>query len=134
MLLLDTCALIWLSDGTLDDSPARPEIEAAATAGRLRVSVTSAWEIGLLSSAGRIDFLPDAKTWFQIATDFPGLDLAPITSAIAIDASNLPGELHRDPADRLIIATARHLGAHVVTRDRRIIEYGASGHVSVLAC
>lgn len=134
MLLLDTCALIWLCDGTLDASPVRPEIEAAATDGRLRVSVASAWEIGLLSRAGRVRFLPDAKTWFQVATDFPGFDVVPITAEIAIDSSQLPGELHGDPADRLIIATARHLAARIVTRDRRIVDYAGLGHVSVLVC
>ena len=53
---------------------------------------------------------------------------------IAIDASHLPGDLHGDPADRLIVATARHLGAAIVTRDSRIIAYAGSGHVRVVPC
>ena len=134
-LLLDTCALIWLMDGTLDDSSVRADVEAAARAGDLMVSTTSAWEIGLLSRApARVQFMPDAKTWFARAVAHPGLRLTPITPAIAIDSSHLPGELHGDPADRLIIATARHLGAPVVTRDRRMIDYAADGHVTVLRC
>ena len=134
VLLLDTCALIWLVDGSLDDSPARPAVAAAAAAGQLTVSTTSAWEIGLLSRSGRIDFRPDAKTWFERAVAHPGLTLTPLTPAIAIDSSHLPGDLYGDPADRLIIATARHLPATVVTRDRRIIDYAAAGHIDVLIC
>ncbi len=99
------------------------------------VSTTSAWEIGLLSrSSNRLQFLPDAKTWFTRAVAHPGLRLTPITPAIAIDSSHLPGELNGDPADRLIIATARHLGASIVTRDRRMIDYAASGNVAILRC
>jgi PIN domain nuclease of toxin-antitoxin system len=134
VLLLDTCALIWLADGTIDTSPARPEIEAAAETRLLSVSVTSAWELGLLSRAKRLEFSPDAKAWFATIVGRAGLRLTPITPAIAIDASHLPGPLHNDPADRLIIATARHLEARIVTRDHRIIDYAAAGHVGILAC
>lgn len=134
-LLLDTCALIWLVNGELDDSDARPALAAALRAGGLLVSTTSAWEIGLLSrSTARLRFLPDPKTWFARAVTQPGVRLTPITPEVAIDSSHLPGELHGDPADRLIIATSRHLGAPVVTRDRRMIEYAASRHVAVVRC
>jgi len=107
-LLLDTCALIWLMNGELDDSAARPALTEALRSGGLLVSTTSAWEIGLLSrSSARIAFVPDPKTWFSRAVTRPGLRLTPITPEIAIDSSHLPGALHGDPADRLIIATAR---------------------------
>ncbi len=134
MLLLDTCALIWLVNGELEHSGVRTPLIEAAEAGALFVSVTSAWEIGLLSRSGRVAFRPDAKTWFARAAGQPGLRTAPITPEIAIDSSQLPGALHGDPADRLIIATARHLGATVVTRDRRMIDYAAQGHVTTLGC
>jgi PIN domain nuclease of toxin-antitoxin system len=64
----------------------------------------------------------------------PGIRQATLTPAIAIDASYLPGELHGDPGDRLLIATARHLGMPIVTRDRRIIAYAEAGWVRVIAC
>ena len=57
-----------------------------------------------------------------------------ITPEIAIDSSLLPGPLHNDPADRLIIATARHLGAAIVTRDRRMFDYAEAGFVDILRC
>lgn len=134
MFLLDTCALIWLANGDLDASAVRPDLIAAAKADRLLVSVTSAWEIGLLSRKRRVDFLPDPKTWFARVTSVPGLRVTAISPEIAIDSSWLPGALHGDPADRLIVATARHLGAAVVTRDRAILDYAVQGHVTTIAC
>lgn len=138
MLLLDTCALIWLINRTPIQPPALEEIERAARDDVLVVSTASAWEVGLLSRRiGRSDglqFTPDPKTWFVRALTAPGLRLAPLTPDISIDASHLPGELHGDPADRLIIATARHLGAAIVTRDRKILDYAAAGFVGAIAC
>jgi PIN domain nuclease of toxin-antitoxin system len=116
-------------------------VEAVVHAGQtdgVFISPISAWEIGLISRPSvrhlALQFLPDAKTWFQTTMTAPGVKPAPFTAEIAIDASFLPGDLHSDPADRLIIATARHLGVPVVTRDRKIIEYGRAGHVSVIPC
>lgn len=133
-LLLDTCALIWLVNGDLDDSPLRPRLADAARGAGLLVSTTSAWEIGLLGRAGRVDFRPDPKTWFSRALAHPGIHLAAITPEIAIDSSHLPGALHGDPADSLLIATARHLGAPIVTRDHRMLAYADAGFVDALRC
>ncbi|MBI2504540.1 MAG: PIN domain-containing protein [Candidatus Latescibacteria bacterium] len=62
----------------------------------------------------------------------PGISLAPLTPEIALASSRLPGELPGDPADRIIVATARILNATLVTRDKKIIAYSKQGHVSVL--
>ncbi len=64
----------------------------------------------------------------------PGSMLAPLTSDIAIDVSLLPGSLHNDPADRMLISTARHLDVPIVTSDRKIIAYTDQGLVKVLPC
>jgi len=138
-VLLDTCAVIWLANGNPLARPALAAIVAAGLADGVYVSPVSAWEIGLLSRSrpGREPgprFLPDPKTWFARVMTGPGIRQAALTSEIAIDASYLPGELHGDPGDRLLIATARHLGMPIVTRDRRIIEYAGAGWVRVIAC
>lgn len=138
-VLLDTCAVIWLANGDALASSATAAILHAGAAGGIFVSPVSAWEVGLLSKpkAGRnlaVQFMPDPKTWFARVMAGPGLREASLTSEIAIDASFLPGELHGDPADRLIVTSARHLGVPVVTRDRRIIAYGRDGHVRVIPC
>jgi PIN domain nuclease of toxin-antitoxin system len=79
-------------------------------------------------------FIPDAKTWFARVMGGPGIKEASLTAEIAIDASFLPGELHGDPGDRLLVATARHLGLPIVTRDRSIIAYAGDGHARVIPC
>jgi PIN domain nuclease of toxin-antitoxin system len=138
-VLLDTCAVIWLANGDPLAQPALDAIVSAGLAGQVLVSPVSAWEVGLLSRVrpGReaaIQFLPDAKTWFARLMAMPGIRTATLTPEIAIDSAYLPGDLHGDPGDRLLIATARHLGAPIVTRDRRIISYAETGCVRVIAC
>ena len=138
-VLLDTCAVIWLVNGMLDSSPARPAIVFAGRAEGIHVSTASAWEIGLLSrlkprDKPGVQFLPDPKTWFASVLSRPGIKLAAMTPAIAIDACHLPGDVHGDPADRFLIATARHLGMPIVTSDRKIIAYAETGFVGVVPC
>ncbi len=138
-MLLDTCAVIWLANGDPMASSATAAILHAGAADGIFVSPISAWEVGLLSrpSAGRslaVQFMPDPKTWFARVMAGPGIREASFTPEIAIDASFLPGELHGDPADWLIVTSARHLGVPIVTRDRRIIAYGRDGHVQVIPC
>ena len=138
-VLLDTCALIWLANGDPLPAAVLASIVAAGGAQGIFVSPVSAWEIGLLAKPRvrrdpALIFLPDPKTWFSLFLAGPGIKLAAFTPDIAIDASWLPGELHGDPGDRMIIATARHLRIPVVTRDRKMIAYGAAGHVEVVAC
>jgi PIN domain nuclease of toxin-antitoxin system len=63
-----------------------------------------------------------------------GVRIEPLSPEVLIDSSYLPGNLHRDPADRILIATARSLGLTIVTRDRIILDYADQGHVRALAC
>jgi PIN domain nuclease of toxin-antitoxin system len=136
---LDTCAVIWLANG---DPLAKPAIAAILHAGSrdgIFISPISAWEVGLLSrpKTGRnlaVRFMPDPKTWFARIMAGPGVRETSLTPEIAIDASFLPGQLHGDPGDRLIVTSARHLGVPIVTRDRSIIAYGRAGHVQVIPC
>ena len=138
-LLLDTHAFIWLIQGVRLDDRALPKVRAALTAGMLFVSPVSAWEIGMLcsprgSQPPRLRLSPDAKSWYLDALRLPGLREAPLTSTAALDAVTLPGELHRDPADRLLVATARERGAALVTSDGALIAYANAGHLDVLPC
>ena len=139
LLLLDTCAIIWIAQDAAIEASAKSAIREAATRGDLFVSPASAWEIGLLarprtSGAAGPQFLPDAQSWFAAFMARPGVRLAALTPEIAINVSKLPGDFHNDPADRMIVATARRMGASVVTRDARILSYAQAGHVAALAC
>lgn len=138
-VLLDTCAVIWLANGDPMAERALETIVDAGLADGVFVSPVSAWEIGMLSrpKPGRsqaVQFRPDPKTWFVNFLRGPAVKDAPLTHEIAIEASWLPGEFHGDPADRLIVATARHRGIPVVTRDRRIIAYANQDLVDVIPC
>jgi PIN domain nuclease of toxin-antitoxin system len=132
-VLLDTCAAIWLVTKAPMAKPALEAIIEAALGGGVLVSPVTAWEIGLLSRKG-VQFLPDPKAWFQTLLGMNGVRTATLTAEIAIDSSHLPGELHGDPADRMLIATARTLGVAIVTRDRGILAYAKAGHVGAIAC
>lgn len=137
-VLLDTCAAIWLMNGMLKQR-IFAQILAEGAPGKVYVSPISGWEIGMLSRPRpnrpvALEFAPDPKTWFSSLMKGPGIRPAPLTADIAIEASYLPGEIHNDPADRLIVATARNMGLSIATGDEKIIAYAAAGHVNVIAC
>ncbi len=134
MLLLDTCALLWTLNGDALRPEARKAIERAASAGELYVSPVSAWEIGLLVRRGRLHLDIAAESYIERAFRLPGVRVAPLTPEIAVRSSYLPGHLHEDPSDRMLISTALVMGLKLVTRDRRILDYGASGFANVMAC
>lgn len=133
-VLLDTHALVWLvaGDGRLRLA-ARRCIEAAAQEQQLWVSAITPWEIGMLVAKGRLVLDRDVMDWLQAALALPGIRVAPLEPAVAVAGTRLPGELHGDPADRLIVATARHLGATLITADAALLAYGGLGQLSVLA-
>jgi PIN domain nuclease of toxin-antitoxin system len=135
-LLLDNCAIIFIAEGKTIDQTARQQIKQASLDNGVFVSPISAWEIGLLATKRAIAFLPDPKAWFRLFLAYPGVRLTPLTPEIAIDSSFLPRpqQLHADPADRLLIATARALDVPIVTRDRRILSYGQTGLLKIIPC
>ena len=133
-LLLDTCAVIFIADDQRIEQPARREIASASATDGVLVSPVSAWEIGLLAVKRGLAFVPDPKTWFNDFLASPGVRLAPLTPDIAIESSFLPLPLHADPADRLLIATARALTVPIVTRDERILAYARAGFLAALPC
>jgi PIN domain nuclease of toxin-antitoxin system len=129
-VLLDTHTWIWLCSGSGQLSKQTVSaINTAARLSHLTVSVISVWEVGVLASKKRALFEPSVEAWVEAALSLPGLTLSPITSQIALASSFLPGGLHGDPADRIIVATARLHDLVLLTRDRLILRYGASGHV-----
>ena len=133
-VVLDTHALVWLVDGDRRlPAAARKRITAAAQNSQVWVSAITPWEVAMLVAKGRLNLNRDAMDWVDAALALPGLRLAPIEPTIAVASTRLPGELHGDPADRLIVATARHLGATLVTADAQLLAYGSLGYVAVLA-
>lgn len=97
------------------------------------VSAITPGEIGMLAATGRLVLDRDVMDWIAAALSLPGVRLAALEPAIAVASTRLPAELHGDPADRLIVATARALGATLITADVALLAYGRAGHVGVLA-
>lgn len=132
-LLLDTCAALWMTAGGLSGR-AEGEIRMAREHGiDVLVSPISAWEIGLLVSKGRVALVLPPLPWFEALLE-EGVTLAPMPPDVLIAASQLPGPPLRDPADRIIAATARAYGYRLMTRDRPLLDFAASGQVEAIAC
>lgn len=134
LLLLDTHVWIWTVEGVTAElaAPAIARIEQASDAGAVRVAAISIWEVAMLEARGRLRLALEIDEWIGQALAAPGTQLVPLSLEIAVDSSRLPGDPVGDPADRLLIATARRIGATLVTCDERVLAYGGSGHLSVL--
>lgn len=116
MIVADTHALIWWTNGA-------PELSRAAKAQLdsypVGVAAISCWEVAFLAARNRISLNEDVLTWLRNVISVPRLELLPLTPEIAVVAADLPDSI-RDPADRLIVATAYHQQVPLVTKDGRI--------------
>lgn len=133
-ILLDTCALLWIANDSPIAEEAREQLDEVDRAGgQVIASPISAWEIGTLVSRGRLVLGMDPAGWFQRALD-AGVQLAAMPPDVLIASAFLPGSDLRDPADRILAATARAFGYRLMTRDGPLLDYGARGHLRVLRC
>jgi PIN domain nuclease of toxin-antitoxin system len=127
-LILDTCAIIWaVSDEARLPAACRSALVAADS--RIFVSPISAAEIACAIERGRLKLDRHWKRWFRHFVEMNGWEIMPIDLDIIEEAFSLPGEFHADPADRIIVATARRHALVTVTADKKILDYP---HVNVL--
>jgi PIN domain nuclease of toxin-antitoxin system len=133
-LLLDTCALIYAVEDTISTSAADVMTNAIRVGLAVFVSPITAWEMGMLMRRGRYTSPVTANRWFAEALARPGMVLATMSPDLLIASSFLPGRPPKDPADRIIAATARDLGLTLVTRDRQLLDYAEQGHVDAIDC
>ena len=130
MVVLDTCAWLWMcSESTKLSRAAREAITREQRHDGLVVSIISAWEIAKLVQKAKLSFSIPCSEWIEGAVRADGVTMHPLTPEICVESTELPGVFHGDPADQLIVATARLLGAPVVTGDRKIRDYA---HVAAL--
>lgn len=134
-LLLDTCAVIWIANGELITPLASDHMQHAIQVGEpVFVSPISAWEIGMLVARSRITLLIKPEVWFDRLLQAPGIRLAEMPPELLIASSFLPGTPPRDPADRILAATAREYRYRLITRDQPLLHYADQGHIEALAC
>ena len=133
-LVLDTHIWVWLLEGATSLTPnVQRRIEASARDDDLLVSAISVREVAMLEAKGRLTFDQDCNAWVKDALSAPGISLVPLAPEIAVASTRLPADFHGDPADRIIVATARAEGHTLVTADGAILSYAKSGNLSVLA-
>lgn len=128
-LLLDTHTLLWM----VEDHPrlgtgTAKALNRAGREDRIAVSAITPWEIALLVSKKRIDLRRDPLEWVNSALALPGVHLVPLEPEIAVASARLPFEMHPDPADRILVATVRRLGATLVTADQAMLALSRGGH------
>jgi PIN domain nuclease of toxin-antitoxin system len=124
VIVLDTYAWVWwVSEPERLTARGRTTIEAAASRGDVHVSSISAWEVAMLVAKGRLELTMPVVEWVALSEALPYLRFVPVDNALALSSVSLEGFSHPDPADRLILATARWLDAAVVTKDRRMRAY-----------
>lgn len=139
-IVLDTHVWVWASGeagGTEQlRSDALSAIERAARARTLFVSAASAWEVALKAQLGQALVSGDLHAWVRDQRSYPGVRVVAMGTRVAVDSTLLPtwirtrdGKEHRDPADRMIVATARLLNATLLTCDEEVIAYAEAGHL-----
>ncbi len=130
MILLDTHVWVWWVHG----NPRLPEdqrkmLDAGVDEG-IGVSIISCWEVAKLVERGRLSLPQDVVDWLDIALAYPGVQLVQLSPAISVESTRLPQPFHKDPADQIIVATARVNDCSVATADDKILKYS---HVRTLA-
>lgn len=125
MIILDTHILVWWLTGNQELSDkAKSAIESELKDGGLiLVSSITTWELAMLVSKGRLSLSMDIDTWIQIASEIEQIEFLPLDNKVAIESTRLPGEFHKDPADRMLVALSRTLSVPLVTADLKILSY-----------
>jgi PIN domain nuclease of toxin-antitoxin system len=125
MIVIDTHVLVWWVSGMKSLSTTAEKVvkDTLLSGSEVIVSSISAWEISMLIEKGRLVLSMDVASWLDEVSQIDGVRFVPVDNEIGIKSTVLPGEFHKDPADRMIVATARKLAAPLVTADEKIIDY-----------
>ena len=126
-ILLDTHIFVWMIGGAekLTKEAVRAITEAIPDR-RILLSGISIWEITMLNCKKKLKFSTPIRMWIEQSLTAPGLILAPLSHEVLIESCLLPGEVHGDPADKIILATARIENAVLITRDQKMLQYARS--------
>ena len=122
MIVLDTHIGVWWVHGDERLTSKHLEFIEANEDREIGISAISLWEIAKLVENNRLELPMTLEKWFKQALSYPGVRIIELTPEIATESTRLPGEFHKDPADQIIVATARVLKCALVTSDERIID------------
>jgi PIN domain nuclease of toxin-antitoxin system len=126
-IVLDTHVWKMLVDGDRFAPRVLRKIDSAAKSNALYVAAVTIWELAMLVGKGALRLNAPTLRWVTEAVHASRVAVFPLEPSIAVDAAELGG-FHGDPADRMIVATARHLSATLVTRDSKLLDYASRTH------
>jgi PIN domain nuclease of toxin-antitoxin system len=123
MILLDTHVWVWwVNESSMGSKDMLRIIQEHQDDG-LGVSIISCWEVAKLVERGRLELSTPVEHWIEQALAYPGVELLELTPRIAVESTQLPGEFHRDPADQMLVATARVYDIPLLTADSKLLDY-----------
>ena len=123
MIVLDTHIWFWWVQGSVElTSDLVQKITDHEDSG-LVVSAISLLEVSRATALGGMELPTGVEEWLYSATGYPGIRIAPLDPSVVAEAYRLPGEFHKDPADRIIVATARVMNCPLLTLDEKILAY-----------
>lgn len=124
MVLIDTHILVWWVTGSDSlSSTAHNSLENSIKDSEVLISSISAWEIAMLVDKERLVLAMDIETWLDEVSQIEGVRFVLVDNEIGVKSTQLPGQFHKDPADRMIVATARKFAIPLVTADEKILDY-----------
>jgi PIN domain nuclease of toxin-antitoxin system len=128
LLLLDTHVWLWAVSGDTRRIGRRSRTlltrgEARST---LRISTATIFEVAALHTSGRLRLVRPLEQWIEQAVAAPALRVSPVPAAVATDAGTIPRAALADPIDRILVATARHLDATLLTSDGAVLDYASA--------
>ena len=123
MIVVDTHIWVWWVHGDSSLSSSTHSLLDSSEQTGIGVSAISCWEVAKLVERGRLTLPCPVFDWLQQALAYPGVRLVELSPRICVESTQLPGRFHRDPADQIIVATARVLDAPLVTVDSKILAY-----------
>ena len=128
MLLLDTHVWIWSTEGDVRRIGRRTRqlLARAEATSTIRISPASVFEVTALHTAGRLHLARPVEQWIREGLETAGVRVAELTPSVAIDAGGVPRTALADPIDRLLVATARQIGATLLTADSLILEHASA--------
>lgn len=123
MILLDTHIWVWWVSQSPNVTPKIQQTIQTHQAAGFGISIFSCWEVAKLVELGKLHLTLATDDWLQQAIMYPGVQLLDLTLPIIVESTQLPGTFHRDPADQIIVATARIHNLPLLTIDHKILNY-----------
>lgn len=133
-LIIDTHVFIWMmASSHLLHRADKERLQESIQQRCLYVCAISFWEIAMLAEAGRLSLGIPLDQWVHEALSISGLNVLELSIPILLESVRLPNDCHKDPADRMIIASARVHHYHLLTYDQKIIQYAQKGYLNIVS-